>query len=132
MPLLSILMPVYNAGRYLRPAIASLLAQDFRDFELIIVNDGSTDGSAGIIDSFAVRDARIRVFTRANAGIVSALNAGLAVAQGGLIARMDSDDIALPGRLRAQVDFMQAHPECVAAGHGRADHRFPWWRGGPL
>ena len=89
MPLLSILMPVYNAGRYLRPAVASVLLQDFEDFELIAINDGSTDGSKRILDSFAELDDRVRVFSRPNAGIVRALNAGLEAAQGELIARME-------------------------------------------
>ena len=116
MPLLSILMPVYNGERYLRPAVTGILRQDFRDFEFIAVDDGSTDGSKRILESFAKADARLRVLSRANSGIVGALNDGLALAQGELIARMDCDDIALPGRLQAQVDFLQSHPECVALG----------------
>lgn len=116
MPRLSILMPVYNGARYLRPAVTSVLAQDFWDFELIAVDDGSTDDSRSLLESFAATDARVRVICQANTGIVGALNAGLAAADSEFIARMDSDDIALPGRLRDEVDFLAGHPECVAVG----------------
>ena len=75
-PLVSVVMPVFNAGRYLSVAVTSIIDQSFRDWEMICVNDGSTDGSAQLLDQFAQRDARIRVVHQANAGIVSALNHG--------------------------------------------------------
>jgi glycosyltransferase involved in cell wall biosynthesis len=109
-------MPVFNCRPYLAEAIASVLTQTFAGFELLIVDDGSTDGSAGIMDRAAAADGRIRVLRRANTGIVGALNEGVAAARGELLARMDGDDVALPGRFQAQVDFLLAHPECVAVG----------------
>jgi glycosyltransferase involved in cell wall biosynthesis len=116
MPLLSVILPAYNCRRYLGAAIASIAAQTHRDFEFLIVDDGSTDGSAAVIDHAAAADARIRVIRRANTGIVGALNDGLAAATGELIARMDGDDLAEPGRFAAQLAFFRAQPDCIAAG----------------
>lgn len=107
-PAVSVIMPVHNAAPFLREAITSILGQTFTDFELIIVNDGSTDGSGAIIDSFS--DARIRAFHQANQGISAALNAGIEQAHAPLIARMDADDVSLPERLARQVDFLRTHP----------------------
>lgn len=117
-PKISLLMPVYNAGRYLAPAVESLLAQTFRDFELIAVDDGSTDGSLAALLRFAARDARVKILTHPNTGIVGALNDGLAAAQGEIIARMDADDVAAPERLAVQLRYLEAHPELVAIGCG--------------
>ena len=113
-PRVSVVMPVYNGARYLREAMASILDQTYGDLELIVVDDGSKDRSAAIARGFAGRDPRVRVLSRPNTGIVGALNDGLAMARGPLIARMDSDDVSLPGRLAAQVGFLDEHPECVA------------------
>lgn len=115
-PALSVLMPVYNGERYLDSALESILQQTFRDFELIVVNDGSTDSSQVILDAAAQRDSRIRVLSRPNTGIVGALNDGLALCRAELIARMDSDDLAMPERFARQVEYMGTHPECVALG----------------
>src|SRR5262245_7465842 len=98
-PRVSVVMPVYNGGAYLDAAIASVLAQSVGDFELIIVDDGSTDRTAEIIASHARRDSRIHSFAQANAGISEALNAGLAAARAPWIARLDADDLMLPVRL---------------------------------
>ena len=117
-PRVSVVMPVYNGARYLREAMASILDQTYGDLELIVVDDGSEDRSATIARGFAGRDPRVRVLSRPNTGIVGALNDGLAAARGPLIARMDSDDVSLPGRLAAQVGFLDEHPECVAVGTG--------------
>jgi len=117
-PKISVLMPVFNAAKYLPIAVRSILEQTFRDFELIAVNDGSTDRSPAILQRFAQQDARIKIITRPNTGIVGALNDGLAVAQGELIARMDADDIAYPERLAIQLHYMECHPEIVAIGSG--------------
>ena len=116
MPRVSVLLPVYNCGRYLKAAIGSILSQTFADFEFIIVNDGSTDPSAEVIDEAARRDARIRVLTKPNGGIVAALNDGLAVATGDWIARMDGDDEALPERFARQLEFVEKSKGVVAVG----------------
>lgn len=116
MPLLSVVMPVYNGERYLSEAIESILAQTCRDFELIIVDDGSTDASASIMDHAAKMDTRIRIIRRPNTGIVGALNDGIAVAQSELVARMDADDIAHPERFAKQLAFLDANPDFIAVG----------------
>ena len=113
---ISVLMPVYNAERYLRKAVDSILAQTYRDFELTAVDDGSSDRSKEILDFYAARDSRVRVISRPNTGIVGALNDGLAAATGEFIARMDADDIATPSRFAEQLTYLQAHPECIAPG----------------
>ena len=112
----SVLMPVYNAEPYLAEALESILAQTFRNYEFIIVNDGSTDGSLGILKDFAARDCRIRLIDRPHVGIVTALNEGLAEAHGTFIARMDGDDVAMPERFAHQVRFLNQHPKIVALG----------------
>jgi glycosyltransferase involved in cell wall biosynthesis len=109
-------MPVYNAGRYLRQAVESILAQTFRQFELIAVDDGSTDDSKLILDELAARDARVRVISRPNTGIVGALNEALGAARGEFIARMDADDEAVPERFTLQLARMRADPRLVALG----------------
>ncbi|MDF2633458.1 MAG: glycosyl transferase family 2 [Pelosinus sp.] len=114
-PLVTVLMPVYNGERYLREAMDSIIAQTFYDFEFLIIDDGSTDNTSDIIHSY--RDGRIRVIKNdINSGLVSALNKGIENAQGQYIARMDSDDISMPGRLFKQVLFMEGHPEIGVCG----------------
>ncbi|MCB1152084.1 glycosyltransferase [bacterium] len=113
-PIVSVLMPVHNGERYLASAVASILDQTFDDFELLIVDDGSTDASADI--ACAGDDSRVRYIRRAHAGLVATLNAGLALARGRYIARMDADDIALPTRLERQVAFLDEHPDIDIAG----------------
>jgi glycosyltransferase involved in cell wall biosynthesis len=115
-PPISVLMPVYNAERYVAEAVQSILAQTFADFEFLIIDDGSKDRSRAILEEFAARDSRIRLVSRPNTGIVKALNEGLALASGELVARMDADDIALPERLAKQRQYLGDHPECVMAG----------------
>src|SRR5205823_4798077 len=115
-PVISVVMPVYNAASYVADAVKSIMAQTFDDFEFIAVNDGSTDRSEAILNEFARADRRIRVISRANTGIVGALNDGIAAAEAELIARMDADDVSSPQRLQRQLAYMQAHPECVALG----------------
>ena len=111
-PLISVIMPVYNGEKYLRQAIESILAQTFSDFEFLIIDDGSSDGSAEILREYQVRDPRIIVHTqKENAGIITALNNGINLARGEYIARMDADDISLPERLERQVEFLETHPE---------------------
>lgn len=116
-PVVSVLMPVHNAARFLKPAIESILSQSFEDFELNIVDDGSTDDSTDIIAAYAEKDPRIRVLRLdANRGIVQALNAGLALCRGEFVARMDADDVALPDRLINQVKKMIENPAIAALG----------------
>lgn len=116
MPLISVLMPVYNCEEYVQAAIDSILGQTFRDFEFIIIDDGSKDRTADIVKAAAARDDRIKVISRENRGIVPSLNEALAVAAGDLIARMDGDDISLPDRFQRQVDYLRAHPDCGLVG----------------
>ncbi|HKK13176.1 MAG TPA: glycosyltransferase family 2 protein [Gammaproteobacteria bacterium] len=109
-PLVSVVMPVHNAGRYLPAAIDSILGQSLADIELIAIDDGSSDGSWATVRAFAARDPRIRTARHPeNRGIVDTLNTGLELARGNFIARMDADDIALPERLRRQVSYMSAN-----------------------
>jgi glycosyltransferase involved in cell wall biosynthesis len=107
-------MPVYNARQYVGRAIKSMLNQSFSDFRLIIVDDGSTDGSRRVIERYARRDPRIELISRPNTGIVGALNDALAIAEAPLVARMDGDDESLPSRLERQVEYLDAHRDCVA------------------
>jgi hypothetical protein len=109
-------MSVFNGGEYLAEAIDSILNQTFRDFEFVIVDDGSTDATADILSTYANRDGRIRVIRHDNKGRAVSLNIGIKLAKAGYIARMDADDIALPGRLQAQVEFMERHPDVGLLG----------------
>lgn len=109
-------MPAYNAGRYLREAIESVLAQSFRDFELFVIDDGSTDDTALITQEFAERDSRVRFLARSHRGIVPAMNEACELAAGDYIARLDADDTAFPDRLERQVSFLDEHPNVVLLG----------------
>jgi glycosyltransferase involved in cell wall biosynthesis len=114
-PLVSVVLPVYNGEAYLKPAIESILGQIYTNFELIIINDGSTDNTAQIIESF--HDQRIRViYHPKNLGLDTSLNQTFAQVYGTYIARMDSDDISLPARLEKQVVFMESHPDFGLVG----------------
>lgn len=117
-PTVSILMPVYNGAEYLRPAIDCLLNQTFSDFELIIVNDGSTDDTQAIIDSY--EDARIVCLEQENQGVARSLNNGLQLARGKYVRRHDADDVSLPDSLQKQVDFLEAHPDYVMVSNQQA------------
>jgi glycosyltransferase involved in cell wall biosynthesis len=109
-------MPVFNGRRYLKQAVDSVLTQTFADFEFIIIDDGSTDGTAELLKTYAAADKRIRVITRANQGVTRSLNEGLELALGPLIARMDADDISKPTRFEKQVRFLKEHPGHVLVG----------------
>lgn len=112
----SIFMPVFNARPFVAAAVESILAQTFGDFEFIIIDDGSTDGSLAVLQSYAHQDSRIRLITRPNRGIAATRNEGLAAARAPLIALLDADDVALPERLARQLAFMDHHPDVVAVG----------------
>lgn len=111
----SVIMSVYNCEEFLGEAVSSILGQTFRDFEFIIVDDGSTDRSLEVLRSFD--DDRIRIIeNESNIGLTRSLNIGLSGARGEYIARMDADDISLSERLSRQVSFLDAHPEVGLAG----------------
>jgi glycosyltransferase involved in cell wall biosynthesis len=113
-PAITVLMPVFNAEKYIGQAIASVLKQSFTDFELLIVNDGSTDQTENIARSFT--DPRIIVINQDNMGVAAALNNGLTIARADYIARFDADDICATQRLQTQYDFLMAHADYVIVG----------------
>lgn len=114
-PILSIVMPVYNRADYLRESLESILNQSFSDFEFIIIDDGSSDGSVEIIQSY--KDERINLFVNSeNKGIVYSRNRGLKEAEGKYTAMFDSDDIALPDKFEKQTDFLEKHPDYAMCG----------------
>lgn len=116
-PLVSVIMPVKNAAEFVAQALESIQAQTLTDWELIVVNDGSSDETGNILKTFAREDKRIRVLTnKQSQGIGASLNKALGYAKGDYIARMDGDDIALPKRLALQVAFLRKHPKVVAVG----------------
>jgi glycosyltransferase involved in cell wall biosynthesis len=115
-PVVSVVVPVYNAARYLESALGSVFAQTFADFEIVAVDDGSTDHSKAILERLAASDARLRVISRPNTGIVGALNDALAAARGEFVARMDADDLCMPARFATQVDYLRRHADCVCVG----------------
>ena len=114
-PLVSVVLPVWNGERYLKQTIESILAQHFSDFELVIIDDGSTDSSADIIQSFS-DDSRIRCYRQPNRGLVESLNKGLELSQGEFIARIDADDYAMPERLALQAKALVENPEVAVIG----------------
>jgi glycosyltransferase involved in cell wall biosynthesis len=115
-PSISVLMPIHNGQLTLTEAVQSILAQTCRDFELIAVDDGSTDGSLEILKGFAAKDSRVRIFSRPNTGIAGALNDAIRHARGKFFARMDADDISLPQRFEEQVAYLRQHTDCVLLG----------------
>ena len=115
-PPVTVLMPVYNGADYLAESIDTILAQTLPDFEFLIINDGSKDGSQAILDDYAARDARIHVVQQENMGLAATLNKGLAMARADLVARQDQDDLSAPDRLARQLAWMQSHPDCVLLG----------------
>ena len=108
-PLVSVLLPVYNGAADVEQAIESILKQTFADYELIIINDGSKDDSAQVLERLP--DPRIRLFHQDNAGLAATLNRGISLARGRYIARQDQDDLSHPERLERQAAFMEANPD---------------------
>lgn len=113
-PLVSVIITVYNGERYLRDAIDSILAQTYTNFEIIAVNDGSTDKTGEVLDSYS--DKRLRIFEESRQGRVKSLNQSLRLSRGVYIAIQDADDLSLPNRLEIQVKFLEAHPEIAGVG----------------
>lgn len=148
-PLISVVMPVYNAERYLEIALQSVLNQTCADFELLALNDASTDASRDILESFS--DSRLRIVVNtSNQGVAKTLNRGLQQAQGQFVARMDADDICEPFRFERQIDFLQENTQICVCGSWVTDidkderlieiRQMPigarldtfWWRPSPL
>ena len=114
-PIVSVVMSVFNGERYLREAMDSILQQAFTRFEFIVIDDGSTDSSRAILDSYC--DERITIISNdTNRGLTPSLNLGIRKAQGRYLARMDADDISDPGRLQKEMEFLDAHPGHAAVG----------------
>ncbi len=116
-PRVTVLLPIYNAENYLRESVDSLLAQSYSDFEIIAVNDGSTDASKNILQG--INDPRLNILDNdGNKGIIFTLNRGIRAARGQYIARMDADDVAKPDRFAKQVDYLDSHPQVALVGTG--------------
>ena len=113
-PRVSVLMPAYQAEPYIREAVTSVLAQTFADLELIVLDDGSTDGTAGVVR--AIEDPRVRLLVRPHRGLAAARNELLAEARGEYVAVMDADDIAMPERLARQIAYLEGHPQVGVIG----------------
>ena len=116
MPAVSVILAAYNAEKYLPEAVDSILGQTFRDFELLLIDDGSRDGTATIVADYGRRDSRVVPISRPNKGLTPTLNEGIARATAPLLARMDADDAAEPTRFEKQVAYFNEHPECVCLG----------------
>jgi glycosyltransferase involved in cell wall biosynthesis len=115
MPKVSVVLAVYNGEAYIEEAVRSVFGQTFTDFEFIVINDGSTDGTSAILDSF--NDPRLKVYHNpSNIRLIASLNKGLELATGDYIARMDADDCCHPERLAQQVNFLDQNPEVVLVG----------------
>ncbi len=116
-PLVSVILPVYNANGFLPAAIESILNQTYKNFELIAINDGSTDNSLEILKKYAKKDKRIKIVNnKKNLNISRSLNIGIISAKGQFIARMDADDISLPNRLESQIKYLLNHKDIVILG----------------
>lgn len=114
-PKVSVLLPVYNCEKYINESVDSILNQTFTDFELIIIDDKSTDNTLNLIKKY--NDNRIIVFEKnQNSGYTNSLNYGISIAKGEFIARMDADDISLPTRFEEQIEFLESNPEFILCG----------------
>ncbi len=135
-PDISVVVPCFNAAQTISSSIESILRQSCADFEVVWVDDGSTDESAALIESYAGRDSRVRLIRSEHVGIVGALRRGCAAARGRFIARMDADDVAHPERLAEQVSYLERNPEVgvcgtqvrtVGEGIGSGRRRYEVW-----
>ncbi|HEY9014163.1 MAG TPA: glycosyltransferase family A protein, partial [Gemmatimonadales bacterium] len=115
-PRVSVVTTVYNGAPYVDRAIPGIMGQSFKDFEWIIVDDGSTDGTPEVLRDLANRDSRVRVFSPGRLGITGAANYGVGQARGEYVARQDFDDRSYPERLRLQVELLDSRPEVGVVG----------------
>ena len=116
-PLVSVVMPAFNVEKYIGEAVESILNQTFKDFELIIIDDASTDNTLSIAENYAKKDTRIIIVKNSkNLQIAVSLNKGINLAKSGIIARMDPDDISYPDRLRIQYEYIKRHPKIAVVG----------------
>lgn len=115
-PIISVLIPAHNVQSYVRESVASIQNQTMRDIQIVVVNDGSSDDTLGIVQNIASKDPRVHVIDTPKRGIVAALNAGLLKCSAPFIARMDADDIAMPDRLEKQLRFLESHPDIALVG----------------
>ncbi len=115
-PRISVVLAVLNGATYIVEAVSSILTQTYQEFELLVIDDGSTDDTRALLAPLAARDRRLVVLAEPHRGLVGSLNHGISIARGSLIARMDADDVALPGRFAAQIAYLDAHPDCVVVG----------------
>tara|TARA_X000000950_G_scaffold267222_1_gene343508 strand:- start:1204 stop:2043 length:840 start_codon:yes stop_codon:yes gene_type:complete len=115
-PQISVLMAVYNGEEFIQSAIESILNQSFKDFEFLIINDGSLDASLKIIKKYKAQDSRIILINREKRGLISCLNEGILLSRGAYIARMDADDIAIPERLSIQFNYLHKNPSVDLVG----------------
>jgi glycosyltransferase involved in cell wall biosynthesis len=113
-PVVSIVLPVYNCPQYVGQAISSMLSQTMGDFELVVIDDGSTDETPRVLERY--RDPRVRLIFQSNHGLAATLNRGIETARGRYIARQDQDDYSFPTRLARQVEYMEGHPDCAIVG----------------
>ena len=113
-PLVSVILPVYNCEKYIKQSIQSILSQTYKNLELIVINDGSTDGTLNTIRS--LNDERIVLISQRNMGLPSALNEGLKIARGEFIARQDADDVSLSERIEYELKFLLENPDYGLVG----------------
>lgn len=115
-PKITVLMSVYNAEKDLSDSVESILNQSFKDFEFLIINDGSTDQTLKILREYASKDERIKIIDQQNTGLTKALNVGIWHASGEYIARQDADDVSYPNRLQDQAEFLENNAEILVVG----------------
>lgn len=115
-PPISVVMPAYNCAPFVEEATRSILEQTWREFEFIIIDDGSTDGTQEILKRLAAEDSRIRLVCADHQGLVAALNLGIEISRGAFLARMDADDVCRHDRFEIQMAYLREHPEVVAVG----------------
>ena len=115
-PHVSVIIASYNGERYVAQSVRSVLDQTWRDLELVVVDDGSTDGTRAILREIAARDARMRLIEKDNEGLIATLNRAVAETRGRYIARLDHDDVCRPTRIERQAEFLDAHPDYVGVG----------------
>lgn len=115
-PRVSVVLAVYNGERHIERSLRSVLGQSFTDFELIVIDDGSTDATPEIASSLLAVDARVRIARQEHRGLTASLNVGIALSRGAYLARQDADDISLPDRFARQVAYLDAHPTVAALG----------------